>query len=707
MLLHPLVLVRHRRVLIALVGLATVVLAGDALRARQNSYDLQTLRGQIDTGFRPGQDDWQFPNYGSTASYWPDGHGLGMVLTAVWYFGAKPDGGGAHLYNRYDNNGGGPTTIWEDDSLALRLVSTVESDLEQEPAVVTPDVVAAKQTPKDVWREVASAMLQTHEPQILTALEVTDDERRIVAVKYLLVYRISDTKLYVADPVYPGHERLPVELTLDGKFQPYLSRDRADLDKVSQYNTMMPFPIGPKIRAQLPKRWQQFRSGKFDADPFLSYALMTVNADGKKYELRDGETYSEPTITIVAENGTLPFGVSVYRDGAWMNQDTDTGVVIGLRPGKNVLGLKISLKALDGKWVWHDFKYLTVNSTACDLRVLPARQYCVVGQHCPVPFAASTLLPLDGLAIDWYLDDALQTLDGPKDMDVTASEEGPHYVKAALRNKETGRIACEAEAMANVQPEPAAAKEPAKAVEPPPPPSRVDVETPPPESHGNPEFWATLHKCDTIWVEVGFAGAEYKGEYSDGGLETYQESSWQTIGGRPYDLSAGTAPPVWDGTTFVWLYSTKNARGEIRGTISPDDGRILSLTASQTATFQVNAPNDPVESHGTITWRIEAKNILVAYWDQEASVHEGVSYGTSPSIDVPNVEANVVRVEYTELEAFSHDPRGGKTGRIDRRKTLAVPNWSGGSSINVVFAITKKGLVPPPFEMWYFGLGIR
>jgi hypothetical protein len=172
---------------------------------------------------------------------------------------------------------------------------------------------------------------------------------------------------------------------------------------------------------------------------------MTENAVGARYRLADGDTYATPSVTVLARTQDLAFGLRVFRDGAWVNEDTDKPVTIELRPGRNVIGLKVSLPAVNGKWAWHDFKYVTLTSTACDFKITPARQYCVVGQRCPLLFAVSTQLPLDGLAIDWYADSALRRSDGPREMDYVApSEEGPHYIKAALRSKETGRVVCEA-----------------------------------------------------------------------------------------------------------------------------------------------------------------------------------------------------------------------------------------------------------------------
>ena len=86
------------------------------------------LNSEIDSGFRPGIDDWQFTNRGSYIA--PGGNCEGQSLTALWYYCTKPDG--AHsLYGRYDNNGDQPATpsLWQDDSLGYRFASITQNDI--------------------------------------------------------------------------------------------------------------------------------------------------------------------------------------------------------------------------------------------------------------------------------------------------------------------------------------------------------------------------------------------------------------------------------------------------------------------------------------------------------------------------------------------------------------------------------------------------
>jgi hypothetical protein len=66
----------------------------------------------IETGFRPGYDDWQFPNHGFYVE--PRGHCAGQAISALWYFHERRTNNNARpLYGRYDNNGRYGTIIYE------------------------------------------------------------------------------------------------------------------------------------------------------------------------------------------------------------------------------------------------------------------------------------------------------------------------------------------------------------------------------------------------------------------------------------------------------------------------------------------------------------------------------------------------------------------------------------------------------------------
>ena len=81
----------------------------------------------IGTGFHPGEDDFQTPNYGSYLA--PGGHCGGQALAMMWYFEERRSKGALQLWGLHDANGrGGTLGLWEDDSNVYRLASTVHED---------------------------------------------------------------------------------------------------------------------------------------------------------------------------------------------------------------------------------------------------------------------------------------------------------------------------------------------------------------------------------------------------------------------------------------------------------------------------------------------------------------------------------------------------------------------------------------------------
>lgn len=93
-----------------------------------SSIKRSLLNMDISTGFQPGKDDWQFPNYGSITNAW--GHSRGQALSAIAYYEDKFSNGSPHLWGIYDNNINRTKTpqLWQDDSLAYRLCSCTDTE---------------------------------------------------------------------------------------------------------------------------------------------------------------------------------------------------------------------------------------------------------------------------------------------------------------------------------------------------------------------------------------------------------------------------------------------------------------------------------------------------------------------------------------------------------------------------------------------------
>jgi len=174
-----------------------------ALRA--GGYDVEVvvstltraqLDADIDTGFRPGIDDWGFENPGTF--FQPNGICGGMTLTAMWYFANKKADG--NLSHRLDlalgvsvSNRGGirwssrVNAAQPDDAFGHAMEAATES------AKRTPGVTAGQ-----IRYDMIKAQLVV---QQLPQLIVVGNSSLSHAV---MAYRTVGTSIYITDPNVPG-----------------------------------------------------------------------------------------------------------------------------------------------------------------------------------------------------------------------------------------------------------------------------------------------------------------------------------------------------------------------------------------------------------------------------------------------------------------------------------------------------------------------
>ncbi len=168
--------------------------------------DLTDASAPVDSGFRPGTDDWQFGNYGSYLS--PKGICEGLNLTAIWYYlhqhlaAAAPP-----LHGLYDNNEATPRTpgLWQDDSNAYRFAASIQ-------ASPTGDWPMYRYLWKFQgigdgranYEAVRAAIKATGQPQLMS---IDTDARD--AGHSLIVVEVEADRLLVSDPNYPGPANNP------------------------------------------------------------------------------------------------------------------------------------------------------------------------------------------------------------------------------------------------------------------------------------------------------------------------------------------------------------------------------------------------------------------------------------------------------------------------------------------------------------------
>lgn len=152
----------------------------------------------VDTGFRPKNDGWFIPNYGSYLS--SGGNCLGMTSLAKWYFSKEKAGSGACLYQKYRE---GNTAEWRDDATAIQLATRSQVGLQGIWASLTQ---AEKQnhTSKQVGLSILHGMLVSGEPQLIGLKTRYTDGTWADGGHAILAYRYSGGRFDVYDPNNPG-----------------------------------------------------------------------------------------------------------------------------------------------------------------------------------------------------------------------------------------------------------------------------------------------------------------------------------------------------------------------------------------------------------------------------------------------------------------------------------------------------------------------
>lgn len=345
----------------------------------------------VDTGFAPGVDDWQFVNKGSYIAR--GGHCAGQSLTAMWYYYEQYLGGGERrLYGRYDNNNYGYGTIdfQEDDSWGYRWASVVQREQWDKGRAVY--ALWGLTSDSLTWYSFAYAMKLTGEPQYVSiGRYVEEDGKQERQGHALIAYKIEGNRLWVADPNYPGKADSYISFK-DGAFQPYASGQNA-IDIAA--NGVRAYPEiyylaktalinWDKIGAEYDKLLEgKSGEGYFPAYTFSYLAEVNPETGDKTWlplpeilELDEadtakaGEAYRGKLVARI--NMTLNTGkVTLYDGTQWIETQqslgqTDLRFTIPLQVGVNDLGFLIENEA-DSDIYYNDFRRVKVIYEVPDL----------------------------------------------------------------------------------------------------------------------------------------------------------------------------------------------------------------------------------------------------------------------------------------------------------------------------------------------------
>jgi len=225
----------------------------------------------ISTGYTPGVDDFQMPNYGSRFA--PGGHCAGQSIAAMYYFIELKKGKGAPgLYGLLDNNKkGGTPDFWLDDSWAVRLCTAVHCDIDTASVILNAQRNLRGVFDPFTFLAFAYSMSLTGEPQYVTL-----GQPGVIGGHAIVAYKIDRTGLYVADPNFPKTPRRILlknenALPMLREFQPYGSGENAQAVKKTETAYDRIGYIGKSSMldwAGIGRRWAELPSGKIGQDIF-------------------------------------------------------------------------------------------------------------------------------------------------------------------------------------------------------------------------------------------------------------------------------------------------------------------------------------------------------------------------------------------------------------------------------------------------------
>ena len=184
-------------------------------------HAMTTDGNAIDTGYQPGVDDWSFPNYGSALA--PGGHCAGMALTSAYYYVRHATEGEPSLNERFDN---GTPDIWYDDAVGIRYASVIQSAIDFTSDAYRSMVDTLFMNDARTYYAFKYAMYVTGDPQLVGIYSYFGPT--IISGHAILVYKVEEGRIYVADPNFPADDERYIPYGVDANmFGIYQSGDNA------------------------------------------------------------------------------------------------------------------------------------------------------------------------------------------------------------------------------------------------------------------------------------------------------------------------------------------------------------------------------------------------------------------------------------------------------------------------------------------------
>jgi hypothetical protein len=602
----------------------------------------KVLMGRSDSGFLPGKDDWQFPNYGTYPE--PGGICSGMTTSAMWYYMTKPTTDA--LNGTWDNNGNGrPKTpgIWQDDSRCWRFASMIQTDTFYGNLLKDAYEAFLSATDPWTWRTIAYAILATGTPQYISVWNTKDD------VGHALIAWATDfNKIMVSDPNSPGNKTMEIKL-LDGqqfeKYKSGLSKTDIDNGYFIEFNKVNYIGMTAIIDwSAIPGRFSEFQAGTVgNAKPpasgnagdgtFPNYKIYWYDAKGQRQLLDKNVTPNGKNLKVEVEpvNAEGPFYLTLFQDInrlPWNGSDEPalSSGTVELLPEFNEVKFYVSGLRQD---IHQNPVKRAVNvsyaSLGVGVTIDPASVTGTPGKD--YTFTAILAQPLNGLTYDWSVNNTR----------VQNNTQNTYTLKNAAANKYTISVTVYDSAKKSLGSATATA-------------TIAVAPTPAPPAASN---LATLQKFRYLQVEL---------KTSAGTFETVENGKSRTGSGEkkytvPY-MWEGTIvklPVTWEGTTFK--YQRAGDKENFTGTVSPDGNTVLTFNYQCAGTITpFNIKQQLLMTNMPLNWK-NAMSYMVSFEETSTSLNKYVK----------NVEwsSNLTDGTYNQ--------------------TLLSVNWAAGGSLRFVF----------------------
>lgn len=318
-----------------------------------------------ESGFRPGVDDWEFPNYCSYLA--PRGHCAGQSLTAMWYYNIhKLNLNEAPLFDRFSTV---TSPIWQDNVNGYRFASVIQNTMNwgnADPWFNVFNSSGNNRISRDSLHFLgfAYSIRLTQKPQFVY---IAKDSTIAHA---MIVYRTNLNLLSVADPNFPERFSHLISLS-NGAFLPYESKPNAN--EASTFFPIISYIAKSAIISSqgIAEQYDMMLKGTIGSEPTNFFPpSQLIYFDGKEWvDLPDTLSTESDTIIIAARcfqcgavyPGDLTAMKLIKTNGdAPVNSDGGY-LTIPLVPGDNLLPLEIDGTSSVGiNLAYLDFKMIVI-----------------------------------------------------------------------------------------------------------------------------------------------------------------------------------------------------------------------------------------------------------------------------------------------------------------------------------------------------------